>query len=129
MWTLIAAAKNSLRNKQVRPPSNPSRWSAAAARQAGRGRGSEAVGAPFIKQTAGAEPRLAPLNTKPPDVFKPNLALDFWIVRLLKDEGQPRTEGQTDKRQKRKKKRGREKKKTNSLLPLLQCFLFLTATT
>lgn len=37
----------------------------------GEGRGGTA-GDPFINQTAGAEPRRAPLNRKPPGVFERN---------------------------------------------------------
>ncbi len=63
--TLIPAAKNSLRNKQL-PTAVQSITLVGSRRQAG---GSAAVGAAFINQTAGAEPRLAPLNRKPPGVL------------------------------------------------------------
>lgn len=70
MLTLIPLLRIVCATNNSRRPSNPSQWSAAADRQAGRGEGgSAAVGAAFINQTAGAEPRLAPLNRKPPGVF------------------------------------------------------------
>lgn len=73
MLTLIPAAKNSLRNKQlptaVQSITVVGSGRQEAGRRAGGGRWSAAVGAAFINQTAGAEPRLAPLNRKPPGVF------------------------------------------------------------
>lgn len=61
----IPAAKNSLRNKQL----------PTAAQSIRRGGGGEGWGVadPFINQTAGAEPRRAPLNRKPPGVFERNI--------------------------------------------------------
>lgn len=58
----IPAAKNSLRNKQLPTAVQSIR------RRRGRG-----LGDPFINQTAGAEPRRAPLNRKPPGVFERNI--------------------------------------------------------
>ena len=65
----IPAAKNSLRNKQL-PTAAQSITLVGSSRHGGKGKGGgSAVGAAFINPTAGAEPRLAPLNRKPPGVF------------------------------------------------------------
>lgn len=71
----IAAAKNSLRNKQLPTAVQSITPVCSGGRKGGgreRGR-SAAVGDPFINQTAGAEPRLAPLNRKPPGIFNGTL--------------------------------------------------------
>ena len=72
--TPIPAAKNSLRNKQLPTAAQSITLVGSSSRQGRRGGEGEggaaaAVGAAFINQTAGAEPRLAPLNRKPPGVF------------------------------------------------------------
>lgn len=69
---IVCATNNSRR------ASNPSRQCAAGAGRGGEGRRegegrSAAVGDPFINQPAGAKPRLAPLNRKPPGVFNGTL--------------------------------------------------------
>lgn len=72
-------------NNSRRPP-NPSGGGG------GRGWG---VGDPFINQTAGAEPRRAPLNRKPPGVFERNilqLCVSTSAVYLRATVGESREE-------------------------------------
>lgn len=96
MLTPVPAAKNSLRNKQL-PTAAQSITAVGSGRQADRqGGGGAAVGAAFINQTAGAEPRLAPLNRKPPGVFSGTSASSASRCRALVEGGGGENKGRRE---------------------------------